>query len=294
MEIGISSYSFSPLVNSGSLRQIEVPQKAKEMGFDVIEFSSLAVPRGRSLEDFAEELGKECDRLDLPVTNYTIGADFLSGCNGDLDAEIERLKDEVQVARILGAPGMRHDASSGFSPHKKGARGFDKALPTLAKGCRAVTEYAAELGIKTMVENHGHFCQDSIRVEKLVNAVDHPNFGVLLDMGNFICVDENPAEAVGRLMPYAFHVHAKDFHLKPGTHPWPGAGWALTRGGNYRRGAIIGHGDVPVVQCLRVMNSAGYDGVLSLEFEGLEDSVRGIELGHANLRRFVADVYCQE
>jgi sugar phosphate isomerase/epimerase len=291
VKIGVSSYSYSRLVHAGDLAQIAVPKTAREMGFDVIEFSSLCVPDGMELEQCAAELRDECERVDLPITNYTIGADFLTGSDGNLDAEIERVKGEVRVAEILGATGMRHDASSGYPPDHNGARGFDDALPRLAEGCRAITEYAAEKGIKTMVENHGHFCQDSTRVEKLVNAVDHPNFGVLLDMGNFVCVDEDPATAVGRLIPYACHAHAKDFHLKPGTHPWPGDGWALTRGGNYRRGAIIGHGDVPIVQCLRIMKNAGYDGVLSIEFEGLEDVMTGVELGHSNLRRFVDNVY---
>ena len=291
MKIGVSSYSYSRLVRGGQMQQIEVCAKAQEMGFDVIEFSTLFVPEGETLEDFAKEIKGECDRVGIEIANYTIGADFLNGSDGDLDAEIERVKKEVDVARILGAPGMRHDASRGFAPDKAGARGFDDAIPRLARGCRGVTDYAADLGIKTMVENHGHFCQDSIRVEKLINAVDHANFGVLIDMGNFICVDDDPGVAVGRLIPYAFHVHAKDFHLKPGAAPWPGEGWALTRGGNYRRAAIIGHGDVPVVPCLRIMKNAGFDGVLSIEFEGIEDVLTGIRIGHDNLRRFVGEVY---
>jgi sugar phosphate isomerase/epimerase len=86
-----------------------------------------------------------------------------------------------------------------------------------------------------------------------------------------------------------FHTHAKDFHIKPGTSPWPGDGWALTRGGNYRRGAIIGHGDLPVTQCLRMLKRANFNGVLSIEFEGIEDVLLGIEYGHKNLRRFVAE-----
>ncbi len=57
-------------------------------------------------------------------------------------------------------------------------RGFDDALPTLVKGCWAVTEMGADMGIKTMVKNHGCFCQDSERVEKLANGVNHPNFGL--------------------------------------------------------------------------------------------------------------------
>jgi len=287
MKIGVSSYSYSRLVRSGQMQQIEVIAKAKEMGFDVIEFSTIAVPEGKTLAGFAAELKAEAEKVGIEIANYTIGADFLKGSGGDIDAEIERVKTEVDIAVILGVPGMRHDATGGFPADHVGPKSFAAAIPRLAKGCRAVTEYAATKGIKTMVENHGLFCQDSIRVEALVTAVDHPNFGVLVDMGNFICVDDDPAMAVGRLLPYAFHCHAKDFHLKPGTGVFPGQGWALTRAGNYRRGAIIGHGNVPVVQCIRIMKKGGFDGVLSIEFEGMEEVLSGIQIGHDNLRRFV-------
>ena len=287
MKIGVSSYSYSRLVRSGQMQQIEVIAKAKEMGFDVIEFSTIAVPEGKTLAGFAAELKAEAEKVGIEIANYTIGADFLKGSGGDIDAEIERVKAEVDIAVILGVPGMRHDATGGFAADHVGPKSFAAAIPRLAKGCRAVTEYAATKGIKTMVENHGLFCQDSIRVEALVTAVDHPNFGVLVDMGNFICVDDDPAMAVGRLLPYAFHCHAKDFHLKPGTGVFPGQGWALTRAGNYRRGAIIGHGNVPVVQCIRIMKKGGFDGVLSIEFEGMEEVLSGIQIGHDNLRRFV-------
>jgi sugar phosphate isomerase/epimerase len=85
-------------------------------------------------------------------------------------------------------------------------------------------------------------------------------------------------------------VHAKDFHVRRGTQPDPGPGWYPTRGGNRIRGAIVGHGEVPIVQCLRVLRGAGYDGDLALEFEGLEDPLVGIPMGLANLRRYVQPV----
>jgi sugar phosphate isomerase/epimerase len=224
----------------------------------------------------------------IDIVNYTIGADFLKGSNGDLQAEIDKVKAEVDIAEILGVPGMRHDASSGWPDDRVGPKSFEAALPRLAEGCRSVTEYAAEKGIKTMVENHGRFCQESMRVEQLVTAVDHPNFGVLIDMGNFVCADDDPATAVGRLMPYAFHCHAKDFHIKSGAGVAPGKGWFESRAGNYLRGAIIGHGNVDVLHCLKIMNRDGFSGVLSIEYEGIEDVLTGIQMGHDNLRRMVA------
>lgn len=288
MKLGVSSYSFGQLYWNGRIDFLDIPAKAKEMGFEVIEFSALKTPEGQTPLKFAPRVREASDKAGISIMNYTIGADFLKGSNGDWRAEAERLKAEVQAAKILGAPGMRHDATGGFPAGTKGARGFDDALPTLAKGCRMVTEYAADQGIRTMVENHGFFCQDSERVEKLVNAVNHPNFGVLVDIGNFMCADDPPEKAVGRLVAYAFHVHAKDFHFKPGAAPDPGKGWFRSRGGNYLRGSIIGHGDVPVQQCVGILKRAGYDGVLSIEFEGMEDALAGISIGLENLRRFVA------
>lgn len=53
MKIGVSSYSFSRLVNSGALAQIDVISQAKAIGFDVIEFSTIAVPPGQTLPAYA-------------------------------------------------------------------------------------------------------------------------------------------------------------------------------------------------------------------------------------------------
>ena len=152
----------------------------------------------------------------------------------------------MDIAELLGSPEcvtMRLRIQKRLSA---AGEKLQRCTASLIAGCRAVTEYAAEKGIKTMVENHGFFCQDSERVEKLICGVNHVNFGVLVDIGNFLCVDENPCDAIGRLMPYAFHVHAKDFHVKSGLEPNPGTGWFTSRGGNFLRGAIIGHGNVPL------------------------------------------------
>ena len=46
MKIGVSSYSFSRLVGSGQMTQLDVVAKTKAMGFDFIEFSGLSLPAG--------------------------------------------------------------------------------------------------------------------------------------------------------------------------------------------------------------------------------------------------------
>lgn len=284
MKFSVSSYSFQRLLNSGEYTQLDLIGIAKDMGFDGIEYIDLKPTDGMTDGEYAGVLAEAADKAGLEIVNYTIGADFL-GENG-WEAEAERLFGQVDIAVKLGAKGMRHDATGGFKGADAKYRSFDSALPILANGCRKVTEYAAEKGIATMVENHGYFCQESRRVEQLVNAVAHPNFGLLVDMGNFMCADDDPATAVGRVAPYAKFVHAKDFHRKSGSGPNPGDGFFRTRGGDYLRGAVVGQGDVPVYQCLQTLKRSGYDGFVSIEFEGVEDNMWAIKTGLENLKRY--------
>lgn len=270
MKSSISSYSFSYLMQTENETQISVISKAKEIGFDAIEFTDLVYPEDMTEAEYALEIKKEAERVGIEISGYSIGADLLSGSGGDLDAEVERIKKKVDIAEILGVKLMRHDASFSFLEGKRLYNGFSNVLERLADGCRRITEYAETKGIKTMVENHGFFAQDSERVEALVNKVAHPNFGIQVDFGNFLCVDENPATAVGRCAPYVFNAHIKDFIFKSGEEGCPGEGFIFTRGGNYIRGTVLGHGIVPIKQCVSILKANGYDGYLTLEFEGLE------------------------
>lgn len=294
MKISVTTYSFQKLIDSGEITKADCIAKAKELGFEAIDITELFPTEEETASEQAVKLAEESRRAGIPVSSYTVKADFLTGSNGDLDQEVERVKKQVDIAEILGAPCMRHDASFGYPKETRGFRGYENALPRLAEGCRRVTEYAGMKGIRTMVENHGFFMQDSQRVEKLINTVADDNFGWLCDIGNFLCVDEDPVTAVGRAAPYVFHAHAKDFHVKSGMLPDPGAPFFKTRGGNYIRGAIVGHGNVPVQQCLGILKSAGYDGYVSVEFEGIEPVMEALPIALDNLKRYLAAVEQRE
>jgi sugar phosphate isomerase/epimerase len=288
MKIGVSSYSFHRYLQDGRLDRFGVIEKSKELGFDGVEFSGIGLPADDpGALPLAQKIKAAAAKAGLPIYSYTIKGNFLD--KHGWQAEVERLKGEVKVAAELGVPCMRHDSAWGPLDGKNPAdeAAFEEVLPILAKGCRAVTEFAADLGVKTVVENHGYFVQDSVRCEKLMRAVNHPNFGALVDMGNFLCADDDPVAACQRMAPYAKHFHAKDFHVKCSRAADPGEGWFKSRGGNYLRGSIIGHGNVDVPGCVAAMKAVGYPGPLSIEFEGMEDNLQALRIGLANLRKYV-------
>ena len=286
MKISVSSYSFQQYIGQGKLTQLDCVSKAKEMGFDAIEFIDIAGTSLDEQKEYAKSIREEADRIGIEINAYTIGACLYKDTEEENDAEFKRLCGQLEVAKILGASVMRHDVC--YTLGKKGnARSFDLMLPTIARNARRVTEYAESLGIVTCTENHGVIAQDSDRVERLFNAVAHDNYGLLVDIGNFICADEDPALAVSRVAPYAVHVHVKDMLVR--NEP-TGSCVNLTRGGRYFVGSVAGEGDIPVKRCLDILKRAGYDGFISLEYEGREDCLTAIPRGLENVKKILEEI----
>jgi len=283
MKTCVSSYSFGRYVDE--LGIYGVIDKAAEMGFEGMEFveggwSNCSMEELKKIGEYVKTKGME-------VVSFCVGADFICGSDGNTAKEVERIKAQVDKAAALGAKNMRHDVASQPRDRKIGIS-YDECLPVMAKAIYEVAEYAQSKGVGTMTENHGYFSQDANRVEKLINTVGHPNFGALVDLGNFMCADEDPWKSVAIMAPYAKHVHAKDFYKKSGMEIAPGEGWFQTRAGDYLKGAIIGHGEAHIYQSIQTLKRNGYDGYLSVEFEGMEDNLTGIRIGLENLKRFMA------
>ena len=106
-------------------------------------------------------------------------------------------------------------------------------------------------------------------------------------MGNFACADEDSCHAVSKLAPYAFHVHAKDFLKFESEEAAGGKGGFPTRGMNYLVGTSVGYGDIPVEKCIKILKNAGYDGYISIEYEGSEDCIEGIKKGFDKLKSYL-------
>jgi sugar phosphate isomerase/epimerase len=287
VKAGISSYSLYKAMQKEEMTFLESMDWIKEAGAEHFE----VVPLGFDLvenQDLTAAIKQKSADLNIELSNYAIGANFLQDSIAYYEKEIARVKQHVDVANELGVKFMRHDVAS-RPPSEATISRYYEDLPLLVEACREIADYAASYNITTSVENHGFFIQDSDRVKLLVERVNRPNFRTTLDIGNFMCADENPLMAVQNNIWLASMVHIKDFYLRMSIHD-PGQGWFKTRAGNYLRGAITGQGDLPIRDVLRVIKQSGYDGFLSLEFEGMEDCRLGTKIGFENLKRLWTEV----
>ena len=284
MKLGVSSYSFNSYIEKHGCDYAEICRLAKEMGFEGIEFVALDEGKFQVNEDpleCAEAIRACCEKEGLSIIAYTVGANLLSE---EIEEEVRRAKKRIDTAAALGAPIFRHDVC--YSLKKIEGYSYENAIEEMAPIIRELSDYAAERGIRTCTENHGYIFQHPLRVKALMDRVNHPNYGWLCDVGNFLCVDADVIESVKIAAPYTLHVHAKDFFFKPHTEERP-EGYFGTSGGNHLKGTVVGDGVVPVKESLEILKKAGYNGWVSLEFEGSEDPLYALQTGKERLLQWI-------
>ena len=286
MELSVSTYSLGRWCRENHKSLDQCLSWMAGAGIKAVEFVGL--------DDKAETIGKlkradqirrRCDRLGLAVAAYCVGAELLSTPKVQRDT-VKRLKGEVDIAAELGCKTMRHDITRGWDGAKglRGPKTLGQALKIVVPAIRAIADHAGDRDIITSLENHGFYMQASPRIQKLIQAVNHSHFALTIDMGNFLCVNENPVDAVKRLCKYTVMAHVKDFHVKP-KNRMPQTGWFATPTSIALRGAIVGHGAIDVPAQLRLLKRAGYKGYLSLEFEGMEEPTMAVLTGLEYLRK---------
>ncbi len=287
MKWGISSNSLSRAIAAKEMTVPDVIEWTAKAGGEHIEI----VPIGYDLTrdpGLVQAIRQKAEQVGIDISNYTVRANFITEDEASLEQEIERVKQEVDIANELGVQLMRHDVASRPSGERSIVQ-FHKDLPMLAEACRQIADYASKFGITTSVENHGYYMQASERIQSLIDAVGRPNFKMTLDTGNFMCVDETAVHGVSNNIGLASMVHLKDFYLRS-RHRDPGQGWFKTAGGNYLRGSIVGQGDIDIWEVLRIIKDSGYDGYISIEFEGMEECRSGTRIGLENAKRIWNEV----
>ena len=183
---------------------------------------------------------------------------------------------EVRIAEALGAPRMRVWAE----PLPGAPEGGFAEVATLL---RAACDAAAAAGIDVVVERHGgSFADTPERIERLLAAVDRPNFAL-----NYQVIDLLPQSLAAaqpddarRLIPLSRYFHLKNVRpAADGAGPMPPG--ATLAGGvfNYR---VI----------LQAAFEAGYTGPLVIEFLSWEPRSVADKLADdaAWLRRTLAEL----
>ena len=224
-------------------RQMEIPEKEP------------LTPAHRS---YLQKLKRHAFRNGVSLVCLSIHQNFVSPSADYRRTQVEHTLKCIEIAAALGIPGIRLNSGrwntiASFDDLMK-ARGEEPILPGHTedegfKWCQDCIEQclpkAAECGVVLALENHWGLTRTPEGLLRLVNAVNSPWLGALMDTGNFL---EDPYTKLAAIAPKTVFVQAKTY--------FGGGEWYTL--------------DLDYARIAKILADANYTGWVSLEMEGKE------------------------
>lgn len=280
MNLGVSMWCHVRSYKAGLLDVPGFVREAARIGADGVELLDFFY---KDVEAERPAVLAALEATGLPCPIFSVANNFAKLDPADRAAALDRIRFGIREARAHGAGVVRvfaGDVSEGI--------GFEQAREWIVEGLTEASKHAAEAGVRLALENHGKLAGRGDQVAAIVaEARDRSGtdaLGANPDTGNFLLVDQDPAEAVGQVAGLANMVHFKDFEASA-----DGVYEALS--GKRYAGTVIGEGEVPLDACVRNLRAGGFDGWFSLEYEGEGDAFEETERSLANARAVLGAAY---
>jgi sugar phosphate isomerase/epimerase len=144
-----------------------------------------------------------------------VGNNFTVADRAARAVDVQRVKNWAEVAAKLGAPVVRVFADTQMRAQtwetaSKGAK-RDEVEKWIADDIRACADHAGKFGVIIGVQNHGDFIKTAGDLISLLNRVDSPWCGAIVDTGYFKAAD--PYAEIAQAAPYAVNWQIKQSPL---------------------------------------------------------------------------------
>jgi len=195
-------------------------------------------PLSQGIPGNIEDVKNALKKYNIQVLNMPIDYGNISQLDkASRDADLAIIKVWIDVAAMVGCKGARVNTGN----QAEGV--FD--LSITANSYRELAEYAATKNVALVLENHGGMSADPDNILKLFEMVNHPNFRICPDFGNFESkIRYEALDKIFGLQPFLVHAKTYDFNE-------------------------FGEQDqYSFAQCMDIAKKHGYDGWYSVEFEG--------------------------
>lgn len=268
-KFSLAQWSLHKLYNDQGGDPMDFAKHSKELGFEGLEYVNQLYDRYYKDEsNTLASVKKLTANLKSRATEHDMKSLLIMVDNeGDLGVQnekerliaVENHKKWIDSIKELGGYSIRLNIFGEGSREAQAVASSDSL--------RRLGEYAKDMNINVLVENHGHLSSDPNWLVEVMKNVNMPNVGTLPDFGNWCmkrpegvrwgeCLEEYPdyVEGVKKLMPFAKAISAKSYEFN----------------------AEGGQDKIDYFKIIKVVKEAGYKGFIGVEYEGESDERAGI------------------
>jgi sugar phosphate isomerase/epimerase len=243
--LGCPGWSFDQILARGA-----------EYGFDAVAFRGVMGELDLTkVPDFAlSERARSRERLraaGLAPSMLLAGTRLMQTGKEELEAGLRSAEAYIDISSDLGAPAIRV-----FGGPMESGLSRAEATRRAAQRLQRLGDHATGKNVMVLFETHDDFTDPSL-VRRIMEATAHPAVGVLWDIHHPFRMLEWPLEAAWREVgPWVKACDVKDSVTD------------ISARLGYRY-VELGTGDLPLDRAIALLRAAGYDGVLTFEWEKL-------------------------
>jgi len=241
----LNAYSFNDQLMNGTMSIGDMLEFCAETGFDAVDITGYyfkGYPQPPS-DKTIFELKRKAFGLGLEISGTGVRNDFTIADNNKRAQEVELVKKWIEVAAKLGAPVIRIFAGV----QKNENIPVEKVTEWMLKDIQTCTEYAQQFGVLVGIQNHNDFIQTADQVNKIVEAINSPWMGLILDTGSYRVHDAY--EEIARSIKHAINWQVKE---------------KIFIGGNQI--------ETDLVKLMGIIKASDYSGYLPIETLGAGDT----------------------
>jgi sugar phosphate isomerase/epimerase len=262
LKISLNAYSFNEPLKNGSITLDTLLDFCATNIFDAVDLTGYYFPGYPNVptNQYIYALKRKAFLLGLDISGTGIRNDFTNPDENKRKEDITLVKNWIEAAEKLGAPVIRifsgTQVPGGFS--------WEQVMSWMVKDIKECVAHGQQHGVIVAIQNHNDFIKTADQAQKIIETVDSPWFGLVLDIGSYRTGD--PYKQIEQTSKYAVN-------------------WQLKEN-MYENGAEV---KTDLHRIIRIIKASGYSGYVPIETLGAGDPKIKVPLFLADVRKAIEE-----
>jgi len=183
LKTSLNAYSFNKSLTDGSMSIDELIEFCSATGFDGVDITAYYFKGYPQVppDDYLFDIKRKAFKAGLEITGTGVRNDFTIADNAKRELEVQLVKNWIEAASKIGASVLRIFAGTQIN------EGIPREQVTewMLRDIQTCVDYGKQHGVIIGMQNHNDFIQTADQIISIVETINSPWFGIILDIGSY-------------------------------------------------------------------------------------------------------------
>ena len=183
LKISLNAYSFNKPLTDGSMSIDELIGFCSATGFDGVDITAYYFKGYPEIppDDYLFDIKRKAFKAGLEITGTGVRNDFTIADKAKREGEVQLVKNWIEAASKIGAAVLR--IFSGTQKNEGIPR--EQVTEWMLRDIQTCVDHGKQHGVIIGMQNHNDFIQTADQIISIVETINSPWFGIILDIGSY-------------------------------------------------------------------------------------------------------------